>query len=202
MALIVGPSAVMQAFRPRRAGAPELEARLLLVRNGRIARVAEHEEVERNRLAGRLERVRDCGQMAENALRLLVADRHDDGGARRERARRRRLLQRRDPLHVVLPAEEPEPENAVPKADRDPRCRDQEGGQHEDLEQAEPVGRDQPIEPCGDERDGRDDKKAEDAPAARYARVKSSAPAGRRPTGQDSAHEARVLEFLGSILSS
>ena len=102
-----------------------------------IVAVAEHEEVEALELPGRGERLPGRAQAGEHAIDVLVADRHDDRGARigRDRAvvRFRTEKRARDQVRIGLAQQAQEAHGRGPEAGRDPAEQQREQAEHAGL---------------------------------------------------------------------
>ncbi len=84
VAVIARPASVMQLGRVVALRiSPGLEGRLLLRRDRGVARVAEHEPIERTAFAGRLDALLHGPQTPHRARRVFVANGHQHGCAGR-----------------------------------------------------------------------------------------------------------------------
>ena len=124
-----------------------------------IAAVGEHEEIEAIECAGVAQRFVRGAQSRENAHDILVADRHDDRGARVLGNRRRAVAagSLRDRETVAPRREKHEPGDRGPESGRNPAEEDREQHEHRDLERLPPVVGQHPRHEVG-----RDDRLADD----------------------------------------
>ena len=103
---------------------------LFLHQHIRLARVTEHEKGELLAEASGLQRQPGGAQTGEDPLRILVADRHQERGARRARQGLRRIGPHQE---AISPGQQGnEPEDGCPESHRDPGEQD-----HEDREQGQ-----------------------------------------------------------------
>jgi len=98
-------------------------------RDVRIGGVGQHEEIEVRAFAGGLQRLPGRTQPREHAPHVFVADRHDDGGARRRIDGRVAHQRPRDQVLVAPPQHHDKPHHRRPEACRQPARQHREHAQ-------------------------------------------------------------------------